>query len=97
MDSKSILASALAGLVAATLVSGTAIAQDKKEAKEKCFGIALKGKNDCGTAKHACAGEAKTDNAPDEWKYVAKGTCEKMGGKLTPPSKEEKKAAPAKK
>jgi uncharacterized membrane protein len=48
--------------------------------------IAKAGKNDCGTAKHACAGlGAKTDNDPTEWKYVAKGSCEKVGGKTTAP------------
>ena len=51
-------------------------------AKEKCYGVAEAGKNDCGTAKHSCAGQAKTDKAADEWKYVPKGECEKMGGKL---------------
>jgi uncharacterized membrane protein len=38
------------------------------------------------TAKHACAAQgAKVDNDPMEWKYVAKGTCEKMGGKTAAP------------
>jgi uncharacterized membrane protein len=36
---------------------------------------------------HSCAGQAKADNAPTEWKYVAKGTCEKAGGKTTAPAK----------
>ncbi|CAN5267347.1 hypothetical protein BH11PSE11_BH11PSE11_27910 [soil metagenome] len=51
--------------------------------KEKCFGIAKAGQNDCATAtgSHSCAGQAKKDNDPAEWKYVAKGTCEKEGGK----------------
>ena len=56
-----------------------------KPAMEKCYGVAKAGKNDCGTAKHACAGMAKTDNDPAEWKYVAKGTCDKMGGKMMAP------------
>ena len=44
--------------------------------------MAESGQNDCGTAKHACAGQgAKADNDPTEWKYVPTGTCEKMGGK----------------
>ena len=92
MNSKLILSSAIAGLMAVASISGTATAQEKKESKEKCFGVAMKGKNDCGTAKHSCAGEAKTDKAPEEWKYVAKGTCESMGGKLKAPAAEEKKA-----
>ncbi|MDO8799371.1 DUF2282 domain-containing protein [Phenylobacterium sp.] len=53
--------------------------------KEKCFGIAKAGQNDCADANgvHACAGQAKKDNLTTEWKYVAKGACEKEGGKLT--------------
>ena len=49
------------------------------------LGVAKAGQNDCGTAKHSCAGLSKSDNDPAEWKYVAKGSCEKMGGKMTPP------------
>jgi uncharacterized membrane protein len=78
MSLKSIaIASAVGSLLA--LGSVTVSAED---AKEKCFGVAEKGKNDCGTAKHSCAGQAATDKAADEWKYVPKGECEKMGGKL---------------
>ncbi len=54
--------------------------------KEKCYGIAKAGQNDCASSDgtHSCAGQAKTDKAPNEWKYVAKGTCEKEGGKTKP-------------
>ncbi|HUP98603.1 MAG TPA: DUF2282 domain-containing protein [Usitatibacter sp.] len=82
---RKLLQTALAGLVALGAVqAGTA--QDKGE-KEKCYGIAKAGQNDCGTATHTCAGLAKKDNAPDEWKYVPKGTCDKLGGKKQPPGK----------
>lgn len=56
--------------------------------KEKCYGIAKAGQNDCADAKgvHSCAGQAKVNNDPYEWKYVAKGTCEKEGGKTKPPA-----------
>jgi mercuric ion transport protein len=50
---------------------------------ETCYGIAKAGQNDCATAKHACNSQATVDNAPDDFKYVAKGTCEKIGGKLS--------------
>lgn len=46
--------------------------------RERCYGIAKAGKNDCGTATHACAGRAMADAQPDEWKMVAAGTCEKI-------------------
>jgi uncharacterized membrane protein len=78
-----ILHTAVATLVAVGLAQA-AQAQDAKD-REKCYGVAKAGQNDCGTAAHTCAGKAKKDNAPDEWKYVAKGTCEKLGGKTQPP------------
>lgn len=84
MKSKLIISSAIAGLVALSAASGV-MAEEKKAEKEKCFGIAKKGANDCGTAKHACAGQAAADNGADEWKYVAKGTCEGMKGSLKKP------------
>lgn len=55
-----------------------------KADQEKCYGVAKAGQNDCGTATHGCAAEATTDNDPAEWKLVAKGTCEKLGGTLPP-------------
>jgi uncharacterized membrane protein len=51
--------------------------------QEKCYGVAKAGKNDCSTSTHGCAGQAKVDNDAKDWKYVAKGTCQKVGGKLT--------------
>ena len=48
------------------------------------FFVAKAGANDCANAAgtHSCAGQAKADNDPGDWKYVAKGTCEQMGGTL---------------
>jgi mercuric ion transport protein len=53
------------------------------DATETCFGVAKAGQNDCSSAKHSCNGQATIDNAPDDFKYVPKGTCEKIGGKLS--------------
>lgn len=88
MDKKQALISgALASLVALGLSAGAQA--DDKTAKEKCYGVAKAGKNDCAapSGSHSCAGQAKTDNDPNEWKYVAKGTCEKMGGSTQPGKK----------
>jgi len=94
MKSSLILSSAIASLVALSSVSGAAAAQDAKPKKEKCYGIAKKNMNDCGTANHSCAGKADKDNAPDEWKFVAKpaklaegekSACEKLGGTTKKP------------
>jgi uncharacterized membrane protein len=79
---KQLLQSAIAAVLAVAAAQPAPAQQDSKAApKEKCYGIAKAGQNDCGTARHSCAGKATKDNAPDEWKYVPKGTCEKMGGK----------------
>lgn len=51
-------------------------------ATDKCFGIAKAGQNDCATARHGCNSQTTFNNAPDDFKYVPKGTCEKVGGKL---------------
>ena len=48
--------------------------------RERCYGIAKAGENDCGTSTHACAGRAVADAQPFEWKMVAAGTCEKVHG-----------------
>lgn len=71
-------------LALACAAAATALpAHAAKEGMEKCTGIAKAGKNDCGTSKHSCAGQAKTDGDAEEWVYVPKGSCEKIvGGKL---------------
>jgi uncharacterized membrane protein len=88
MNQRHIVSSALASALALGLV-GQAAAQDK--GKEKCYGIAKAGQNDCGNlaGTRSCAGQSKVDNAPDEWKYVAKGTCKSLKGMTA----EEAKAA----
>jgi len=77
---RQILASALATALALGLGSASVHAEDK--AKEKCYGIAKAGQNDCSnlSGSHSCAGQAKTDMDANEWKYVAKGTCKEMKG-----------------
>ncbi|MRW88324.1 DUF2282 domain-containing protein [Pseudoduganella sp. FT26W] len=83
MNKRQALIAAALATVCAAQVGAAAAADDK----EKCYGVAKSGQNDCATSAHSCAGQAKTDKAADEWKYVPKGTCEKAGGKTTPPAK----------
>jgi uncharacterized membrane protein len=88
MNQQATIQAALAGILALGLAAASASAQPvaPKPEHEKCYGVAKGGQNDCGTAKHACAGlGAKADKDPNEWKYVPKGTCEKMGGKTMAP------------
>jgi uncharacterized membrane protein len=76
-----LLQSAIAAILALAAAQQANAEDTKAQPKEKCYGIAKAGQNDCGTARHSCAGKATKDNATDDWKYVPRGTCEKMGGK----------------
>jgi len=73
----------------AMVVAGAAAAAEPRHPQqpansEKCYGVAKAGQNDCGNARHDCGTLAAVDNDPSEWKYVPKGTCEKLGGKSLP-------------
>ena len=85
---QALIAAALASVCAAGAASAADMPKGGAD-KEKCYGIAKAGQNDCASSNgtHSCAGQAKEDNAATEWKFVAKGTCEKAGGKTTPPAK----------
>jgi len=54
--------------------------------RERCYGVARAGRNDCGTAVHACAAQSLHDAAPEEWLSLPAGTCERIeGGRLDAP------------
>ena len=84
MEHEAIIRNALMGLVALG-VAGATTAQAQSTPKEKCYGVSKAGQNECASGKNSCAGTSKKDNDPTAWKLVAKGSCEKMGGKLAPP------------
>lgn len=74
---------AMAMGAALTLVSAPATAQSAD--KEKCFGVALKGKNDCAAGPGTtCAGTSKVDYQGNAWSLVPKGTCEKTASATSP-------------
>jgi uncharacterized membrane protein len=81
MNRNSTVHAALAGFLALGLAAAASAGPaEQPSGTEKCYGVAKAGQNDCGTAKHACAGLGTKDKDAAEWKYVAKGTCEQMGG-----------------
>jgi uncharacterized membrane protein len=70
--SKAVLAASLATAVS-LLSLPQALAGGEKE---KCWGIALKGQNDCAAGPGTtCAGTSKVDYQGNSWKLVPKGTC----------------------
>ncbi len=86
---KRVIASSTLASVLALAVGQAAAADAAKPPQEKCFGVAKAGANDCAAAdgSHSCAGQSKKDNDAQDWKYVAKGTCDKMGGSTKAPEK----------
>jgi uncharacterized membrane protein len=78
--SAAVLASALAIALAsfanaAPLTSGEVKAA-KAAGKEKCYGVALKGQNDCAAGPGtSCQGSSAVDFQGNSWKFVRGGTC----------------------
>jgi len=91
MNQRTVITAAATSLMSLALLSSPAMAQNA--AKEKCYGIAKAGQNDCANlaGTHSCAGQAKVDNDKGEWKYVAAGTCKTMGGLSADEAKKEMK------
>jgi uncharacterized membrane protein len=68
----------IAGALCAAL-STVATMASAEDAKEKCFGVALAGQNDCAAGEGTtCAGTSKVDYQGNAWKYVPAGTCMTM-------------------
>ncbi|MCX8521960.1 MAG: DUF2282 domain-containing protein [Rhodoferax sp.] len=88
MKHATLIATTAATLMTLTLAAAPATAAEK----EKCFGIAKAGQNDCAstTGTHSCAGQSKVDMDKTEWKYVAKGTCKAMKGLTADEAKKQK-------
>ena len=78
MNQRAMIAATAAAAMSMSMLAVPAAAAEK----EKCFGIAKAGQNDCASVSgaHSCAGQSKVDMDKTEWKYVAKGTCKDMKG-----------------
>ncbi|MFK0165915.1 DUF2282 domain-containing protein [Rhizobium sp. NPDC090279] len=84
----SILTLAIAGSIASALAS-VAVPASAADTKEKCYGVALKGQNDCAAGKHDCAGKSTMNYDKMSFKLVPTGSCTSMKtpkghGSLTP-------------
>lgn len=76
------LVAALGASAFATSVSAQQPKMDMKN-MEKCYGVALAGKNDCKAGKGTtCAGTSKVDYQGNSWSLVKKGTCEQVATPL---------------
>jgi uncharacterized membrane protein len=83
MNMSRLVASAIAASVALPALAVAGPAPVPTFSSEKCYGIAARAANDCGTATHSCAGSSTKASDPASWLYVPAGTCEKIvGGSL---------------
>ena len=80
---------ALAATMTTLIAVGSALVSTPAMAgsKEKCYGVAAAGQNDCATKTSSCAGTSTVDNQGDAFIAVPKGLCGKLtGGSLKPKS-----------
>ena len=79
-NTKASLALALGTAVAISAISLPAQAASK----EKCYGVALAGQNDCAAGPGtSCAGTSTTDFQSNAWKLVPAGSCVEMESKTS--------------
>ena len=75
----SAVATALASMAAAAPLTDAEGKAAIAAGKEKCFGVALKGQNDCAAGPGTtCQGTSTVNFQGNSWKFVQGGTCAKL-------------------
>ena len=96
MSVRTVVSSALLASAVATAIASVATAAPLTKAegdaataagKQKCYGVALKGQNDCAAGPGTtCAGTSRVDYQGNAWRLVPKGSCMAMTTPLGPGS-----------
>jgi uncharacterized membrane protein len=82
---KTLTAASLAVALGTAMTLAAAPVAAQSADKEKCYGVALKGKNDCKAGPGtSCAGTSVRDHQGNAWSMVPKGTCEKTASTTSP-------------
>ena len=86
--SKLALNTMIAGAIAIALAGVSSQAHAESSAKEKCFGVAKAGQNDCAAMdkSHSCAAHSTLNGAGGDFVTVPKGLCAKLNGGSTTPT-----------
>jgi uncharacterized membrane protein len=75
----SAVATALASFATAAPLSEAQVKEAMDKGMEKCFGVAMKGQNDCAAGPGTtCQGTSTVDYQGNAWKFVDGGTCATM-------------------
>ena len=73
------VATALASMAAAAPLTEAEAKAATDAGKEQCYGVALKGQNDCAAGPGTtCQGTSTVDFQGNAWKFVQGGTCESI-------------------
>ena len=76
MSHKIAMSLAIAAALGSALATAAVSTSAQAGPKEKCYGVSLKGQNDCAAgAGTTCAATAKVDYQGNAWKLVDQGTC----------------------
>ncbi len=69
----------VAGALAVAVGTIATTAPSEAASREKCYGVAKAGKNDCAAGPGtSCAGTSKVDYQGNAWKFTQYGMCEKI-------------------
>ena len=80
MNRRAFSTAAVASSIAIALSGAVVPVTANAQAKEKCYGISLAGKNDCAAGPGTtCAGTSTVDYQGNAWTLVPKGECMKYG------------------
>ncbi len=81
IQNTAVIAAALGATILAVYTNTNWLSKNHKAGeRERCYNVVRTGKNDCGTAKHACASQATMDADPEEFIMVPKGLCTRIAG-----------------
>ncbi len=76
MSHKITMSLAIAAALSSALATAAVSPSAQAGAKEKCYGVSMKGQNDCAAgAGTTCAATAKVDYQGNAWRLVDQGTC----------------------
>ena len=73
---------AVAGAMVAAVAASVRHGGSAVGERERCYGVARAGQNDCANAVHSCAKQAPSDADAREWIAVPKGTCTRLAGSM---------------
>ena len=70
----------IAGTMLGAVAASTRHGGQATVERERCYGVARSGTNDCANAVHSCAKQGAADRDQREWIAVPKGTCLRLAG-----------------